>query len=102
MSVVLQVTKAEVEAMRTEKGSKLLPFKDEVIYMRNEGITFCKIQKWFGQKNVATSQENIRQFFKRHKNEFLNVEFQLKNENNLLNKELEYASKKDISEIIPF
>ncbi|WP_415407978.1 hypothetical protein ACLHDG_05445 [Sulfurovum sp. CS9] len=102
MQVDLKVTKAEIEAMKTEKGSKLLPFKDEIIYMRNEGISFRKIQEWLDEKNVVTSTENIRQFFKRYENEFLDAEFQFKDEDIPDDEHYSYDNDEDIPDDSPF
>ena len=102
MQVGLKVTKSEIEALKTEKGSKLLPFKDEIIYMRNEDISFRKIQEWLDEKNVVTSTENIRQFFKRYKHELLDMEFKLKDETIPDDEYYPYDDDQEIPDDMPF
>lgn len=101
--VKVRVSIAELKAMKTQKGSKLLPFKNEIIYMRErEDISFSKIKEWLEQQNVVTSTENIRQFFARYKSEFSTIDFHLQDETDLFDEQSEYASYDEIHDESPF
>ena len=102
MQINLQFTKAELKAMKKEKGSKLLPFKQEIVYLRQEGVPFGGIQAWLTKKGVDSSIENIRQFFERYKYEFSDKEFKLKDETNLGDEHYTYDDDQDISGDNPF
>ncbi len=102
MLINLQFTKAELKAMKTEKGSKLLPFKQEIVYLRQEGVPFSGIQAWLAKKGVDSSIENIRQFFERYKHEFSNVEFQLKDATIPDDEDYTYDNDQKIPDNIPF
>ena len=102
MPVNLQISQAELKAMKTEKGSKLLPFKQEIVYLRKEGVPFSSIQTWLAKKGVDSSIENIRQFFGRYKHELSNMEFKLKDETNFDDELHAHDSDSDIPDDEPY
>ena len=102
MPVNLQISQTELKAMKTEKGSMLLPFKQEIVYLRKEGVPFSGIQTWLAKKGVDSSIENIRQFFERYKHELLDKEFKLMDETNFDDEHYTYDNDRDIPVDNPF
>jgi hypothetical protein len=102
MRVNLQISQTELKAMKTEKGSKLLPFKQEIVYIRKEGVPFSGIQAWLAKKGVDSSIENIRQFFERYKHELSDMEFKLKDETIPDDEYYPYDDDQDVSDDMHF
>ena len=63
----MAVSREEIEALKTRKKSVLYPFLDDLLSMREAGVSFKGIQSWLREQNVETSTENIRLFCKRNK-----------------------------------
>ncbi len=79
----IKLSEKEVAVMKknSKKGSKLLPFKDDIIYMYTEKISFSEITKWLNYNEIATTSENVRQFCKRYAYQYENFELVLSDEN---------------------
>ena len=96
MPVNLQISQAELKTMKTEKGSKLLPFKQEIVYLRKEGIPFSSIQTWLAKKGVDSMILTRGKRCVRYKNEFSDVEFYLKDETISDNEDYTYDNDQEI------
>ncbi len=57
-----------------KRKSILSPCKDDVLKLREEGVTFSTIKKWLqNEHKIETSCENIRQFCLRYANDIVAV-----------------------------
>jgi len=75
----LKLTRQELAEMKKHtKGSKLQPYKDEILYLHIKKVANAEITKWLLKKGISVSTENVRQFCKRHIHEYDNVQFVLK------------------------
>ena len=75
----LKLTKSEFSTMRkVRKGSKLLVYKDEILFLHLRNVANSEIVKWLLTKNISVSQENVRQFCKRYIHEYDDVKFLFK------------------------
>lgn len=64
----LKVTEKEVQQM-SKKGSRLAPFKEEIVVMINMKVSSSSISKWLLKKHkVVSSAQNISDYYNRHKN----------------------------------
>ena len=48
------------------KKSRLTPFINDIIELRNKGYTLQQIQKFLEKNEVITTLQNVNQFLKRH------------------------------------
>ena len=78
MIKTIDITPKELEEMkqRSNTGSKLLPYKDQIIFMCKSEINNAEISRWLSKRGVKTTNENIRQFCKRYEKDYVDVEFE--------------------------
>jgi len=83
----IDLTRKEMLVMkkRSNKGSKLLPFQNEIMYMHKNQISNIEISRWLHQRGTISTPENIRQFCKRYLKDYESVEFEFNDENRSLN-----------------
>jgi len=102
MKKKLRLSKEDLSKMKlTSQGSKLLPFLDDIMYLRINDVSFGSIAKWLGEHGVSSTTENIRQFYIRHKADYdyRNVRFELNDTNPDDNvEELDFTDSDDIEE----
>jgi len=64
---ILKVTEREVQQM-SKKGSKLAPFKEEIVVMKNMQVSSSSISKWLLENyQVVSTPQNISDYYARHK-----------------------------------
>ncbi len=66
---------------KSNRGSKMLPFMDQIICFHKSNVSFAVITRWLKDNGIVTSSENVRQFCMRYLHQYENVELVLSDEN---------------------
>ena len=80
----MSISDEEIQQMLISKRKSILSFyKEDILKMKNSGVTLLAIKKWLEEKyQISTSTENIRQFCLRYnKTQSINQEEKKNNEN---------------------
>lgn len=79
----MKITKERIKSMQeNSQRSKLWDFKDEIEALRDQNIPFRLIKEWLEEHQVATTVQNIRQFYLRSKKSKTGLPKSINNESN--------------------